>query len=411
MSKRELALSINKLSKKFVVSRTIARSDGIRDAFGVKKRIKKLAAEEVRVQGDNFWALKDISFDVYKGETLGIIGRNGAGKSTLLKVLSRIYLPDEGSFSAWGRISSLLEVGTGFHNELTGRENIYFNGSLLGMLKKEIDDKYNEIVEFSELGGFIDSPVKYYSSGMRSRLGFSIAVNLDSEIMIIDEALAVGDEMFKRKAMEKMKETAGSGKTVLFVTHSMNFIEESCDRAILLDEGRLIYTGGAKKAVEKYLGKSSKDALRQRTTWEGVDKTNNDKRIQIKSMSLFANNKKMTAKSISYKDSLGVKLVYSCDSLKSTYSLGYMIGDEQGRKLWRETKPSSTSKAGQVMFKIETSYLKPGKYFVFPDASVSGDVRPLNPNRTKVMVAFNLVGHRNDLGHPAYEGIIKPPSK
>jgi lipopolysaccharide transport system ATP-binding protein len=203
---------------------------------------------------DNYiWALKDVSFEVKKGEVVGIIGRNGAGKSTLLKILARITEPTEGYAEVRGRVGSLLEVGTGFHPELTGRENIYLSGAVLGMKKREIDRKFDEIVAFAEMEKFIDTPVKYYSSGMYVRLAFAVAAHLDPEILLVDEVLAVGDAAFQKKCLGKMGDVAKEGRTVLFVSHNMAAIENLCTRAFLLDNGRIIYSGDTRSVIQTYL--------------------------------------------------------------------------------------------------------------------------------------------------------------
>jgi lipopolysaccharide transport system ATP-binding protein len=201
----------------------------------------------------SFWALKDVSFEVQPGEVTGIIGRNGAGKSTLLKLLSRITEPTEGSAILRGRVASLLEVGTGFHPELTGRENIHLNGAILGMKRPEIARKFDEIVEFAEVGPFIDTPVKRYSSGMQMRLAFAVAAHLDPEILLIDEVLAVGDLAFQRKCLGKMEGVSKSGRTVLFVSHNMVAVEKLCQRCIFIEHGRCAGTGPATEMVRTYL--------------------------------------------------------------------------------------------------------------------------------------------------------------
>ena len=204
-----------------------------------------------------FWALKDVSFEVKKGEVVGIIGRNGAGKSTLLKILSRITVPTEGRVEIYGRIGSLLEVGTGFHPELTGRENIFLNGAILGMKREEIKTKFDEIVAFAEVEKFIDTPVKYFSSGMYVRLAFAVAAHLESEILLVDEVLAVGDMSFQKKCLNKMQDIGEGGRTVLFVSHNMGAIQTLCDRAILLEEGRVIQDGMPAAVVQEYLNGGS----------------------------------------------------------------------------------------------------------------------------------------------------------
>lgn len=222
-----------------------------------------LIGTDQRLIGTTFMALNGLSFDVYKGEAVGIIGSNGAGKSTLLKLLTHVTAPTEGDIDLYGRVASMLEVGTGFHPEMTGRENVYLNGAILGMTRAEIDAKMAEIIEFSEVGDFIDTPVKRYSSGMYVKLAFSVAAHLDSEIMIMDEVLAVGDMKFQKKCLTKMRQAAKrDGKTVLYVSHNMNTIRQLCDRCIVLDKGKVIYSGDVEKAIEIYLGNRSHSACR-----------------------------------------------------------------------------------------------------------------------------------------------------
>ncbi len=218
------------------------------------RRLQKLS--KFNDNGENediIWALKDISFNVKKGEIVGIIGRNGAGKSTLLKVLSRIVEPTGGQAIVSGRVASLLEIGTGFHRELSGRENIYLNGTILGMTKTEINEKFDEIVEFSEIDKFLDTPVKRYSSGMYLRLAFAVAAHLNPEILIVDEVLAVGDTTFQKKCLGKMSETAKSGRTVLFVSHNMHTIQNLCNRTILIENGKITQDGNTSDVIQHYL--------------------------------------------------------------------------------------------------------------------------------------------------------------
>lgn len=217
---------------------------------GVFSRGKGKAAE---LGEHEFWALKDVSFEVKRGEVLGIVGRNGAGKSTLLKLLSRISRPTTGEIRLRGRVGSLLEVGTGFHPELTGRENIYLNGTILGMRKSEIDRRFDEIVTFAEIDQFLDTPVKHYSSGMYMRLAFAVAAHLESEILLVDEVLAVGDAGFQRKCLGKMGEVAGRGRTVLLVSHTMSAIRRLCGRALWIDQGRIRMGGPGADVTLKYL--------------------------------------------------------------------------------------------------------------------------------------------------------------
>lgn len=221
------------------------------------KNIFKKKEPETQDSWEDFWALSDVSFSVPRGEVLGIIGKNGAGKSTLLKLLSRITEPTTGGFQLYGRIASLLEVGTGFHPELTGRENIFLNGSILGMSREEIKEKMDSIVEFAEVQQFLDTPVKRYSSGMYVRLAFSIAAHLDPEILLVDEVLAVGDVHFQKKCLGKMNDIARSGRTVIFVSHNMNTIRKLCTHCLYLDGGKLLDQGDCDSIIARYLNEQS----------------------------------------------------------------------------------------------------------------------------------------------------------
>ena len=212
-------------------------------------------------KNETFMALNGINLEVRKGEALGIIGGNGAGKSTTLKILSRVTAPTKGTVKIKGRISSLLEVGTGFHPELTGRENIYLNGAILGMSKEEVDSKIEDIIEFSECRQFIDTPVKRYSSGMFVKLAFSVAAHLDSEILIMDEVLAVGDMKFQQKCLNKMSELVSQeGRTILYVSHNMNTIRQLCERCVVLNKGKVIYDGDVEEAIQIYLNQSNTES-------------------------------------------------------------------------------------------------------------------------------------------------------
>ena len=221
----------------------------------------KIGREHIR-PGDKFWALKDISFQVDRGDTIAVIGRNGAGKSTLLKLISRITSPTEGEIRIRGRVASMLEVGTGFHPELTGRENVYLNGAIMGMSRAEVTKKMDAIIDFSEIEQFIDTPVKRYSSGMHVKLGFAVAANLDPDLMICDEVLAVGDINFQQKCLTKMSEIARDGRAVLYVSHNMRTVNQLCNRGLFLENGQLLYDGTVERAVELYGGSSARSRQR-----------------------------------------------------------------------------------------------------------------------------------------------------
>jgi len=260
-----LALRVEGLGKMYRIGGKQERYATLRDtltdavAAPFKRARSLLRGEAYGAAGlkEEIWALKDVSFEVQHGEVVGIIGRNGAGKSTLLKVLSRITEPTEGYAEVYGRVGSLLEVGTGFHPELTGRENIYLNGAILGMSREEINRKFDEIVDFAGVERFIDTPVKHYSSGMGLRLGFSVAAHLEPEILVVDEVLAVGDAEFQKKCLGKMSDVAGEGRTVLFVSHNMAAVESLCSRVMLLQNGVVIRNGGPQDTIRDYLESTS----------------------------------------------------------------------------------------------------------------------------------------------------------
>jgi lipopolysaccharide transport system ATP-binding protein len=248
-------ISVQNLSKQYTTGESL-RYKALRDVISDKVRACFRPSKQ-KSQPDNpsrsFWALNEVSFDVSRGEVLGVVGHNGAGKSTLLKVLTRITAPTSGQATIHGRVGSLLEVGTGFHPELTGRENVFLNGTILGMSRTEIHRRFDEIVDFANVSAFIDTPVKRYSSGMQMRLAFAVAAHLDPEILLVDEVLAVGDAAFRQKSLDKMNDVARQGRTVLFVSHNMAAVMNLCQRAILLDHGKLIMNGPTQAVVQEYL--------------------------------------------------------------------------------------------------------------------------------------------------------------
>jgi len=254
----DTAIRVENLGKLYRIGTLQQRHDTLRDQITCMliapfHRLRKPNSRIRNQNSDHIWALKNVSFEVKRGEVVGIIGRNGAGKTTLLKILSRITEPTEGRAEVYGRVGSLLEVGTGFHPELTGRENIYLNGAILGMKRAEIDRKFNEIVAFAEIEKFMDTPVKHYSSGMYVRLAFAVAAHLEPEILLVDEVLAVGDAAFQKKCLGKMKDVTEEGRTVLFVSHNMDAIRRLCGWAILLDNGQIKVMGETAHCVSQYV--------------------------------------------------------------------------------------------------------------------------------------------------------------
>ncbi len=310
-----------------------------------------------------FKALDGISFEVKKGEAIGIIGHNGAGKSTLLKLLSRVTAPTEGTISYNGRIASMLEVGTGFHPELTGRENVYMNGAILGMTKAEISAKFDDIVKFAEMEKFIDTPVKRYSSGMYVKLAFSVAAQLDSEIMIMDEVLAVGDMAFQKKCLSKMGDSSEKeGKTILYVSHNMNTIRQLCNRCIVLDHGKIIFSGSTDEAISVYM-KSSKLPELTNDCSKIVRKTTTDQSIFIKQVDLI------NTESPVYHTSKNVDIRVSYESKREFKNLAFRMTVESADKTAVGLATSDTcipAKVGinSVTLSMSLNYLAPGRYII-----------------------------------------------
>lgn len=315
---------------------------------------------------ETLWALRDVSFQVQQGEVLGIIGANGAGKSTLLKILSRITEPSTGFAEIGGRVGALLEVGTGMHPELTGRENIYQNGCILGMRKWEIDKKFDEIVDFSGIERFIDTPVKRYSSGQRVRLGFAIAAHLEPEILIIDEVLAVGDANFQKKCLGKMKDVAGHGRTVLFVSHNMAAVQQLCNRAILLENGSTGIDAPPQQAIEHYFKESAESAnasLKTRKQRAGVDAGNLEeisiRNPQGKTRGSFLNNAV-----------IDVVIQFSLPEGCENGSLAFTVYDAAQYPIFHcDTKTSMmdlppTAPKGSVKCRLKLPNLYPGNYYI-----------------------------------------------
>lgn len=268
----DTAIIVEGLGKKYRLGARVDPNKTLGEA------LKEAATSPLRLwqrrhkEADILWALKEVSFEVKKGQVLGIIGPNGAGKSTLLKILTRITTPTTGRAKVRGRVGSLLEVGTGFHQELSGRENVYLNGAILGMRKHEIDRKFDEIVAFSGVDRFIDTPIKRYSSGMKVRLAFSVAAHLEPEVLLVDEVLAVGDAEFRAKCLGKMQEVSGEGRTVLFVSHNMTHLQQLCPESLLLEHGQLTYRGETLQVIKRYLGGQVGDEGEKLWHWTAAEK-------------------------------------------------------------------------------------------------------------------------------------------
>ena len=292
-------IKVENLSKLYYLGG--ARHNSLRDA------IMSLVKSGRSHQKNELWALKDVSFEVADGEALGIIGRNGAGKSTLLKILSRITRPTGGAATIRGRVGSLLEVGTGFHQELSGRENIFLSGAILGMRRAEIERKFDEIVAFSEIEKFIDTPVKHYSSGMYMRLAFSVAAHLEPEILIVDEVLAVGDVSFQKKCLSKMREVGQTGRTVLFVSHDMQSIARLCSRAVWMKDGQIARDGAAGEVISDYLHEQSQKGAEK--VWENLEASPGNDTVRLRRVRV-CDASGQTASSVDIRRSVAVELVY-----------------------------------------------------------------------------------------------------
>ena len=338
---------------------------------------------------DSFWALKDVSLDIRQGDRVGIIGRNGAGKSTLLKLISRISAPTEGCIRINGRVASLLEVGTGFHKELTGRENIYLNGSILGMKKRTIDKKIDEIIDFSGIERHIDTPVKRYSSGMYVRLGFAVAAHLDSEILIADEVLAVGDVKFQQKAIGKMNSISSEqGRTVLFVSHNMQSVQALCNKGVILEKGRLTASGDIDDCVKKY---NSVEDESKRSSWSGIE---GDQNLKLLNAELKQDSRNIEL-SVSYEiHNPGLDYVF-CIIIKNkdnqrlcVSTLSDVVTEEEYDKI-RETGMHS------VRLDIDPTLFATGEYYIEFDFAIHNLKRIISQDIKLHFEIFDSRNHRH----------------
>ena len=312
----------------------------------------------------SFMALDGISFDVKKGERLGIIGGNGAGKSTTLKILSRVTAPTEGAVYINGRISSMLEVGTGFHPELTGRENIYLNGAILGMSREEVDRKLDNIIDFSECRQFIDTPVKRYSSGMYVKLAFAVAAHLDSEILIMDEVLAVGDMKFQQKCLKKMQDVAeNEGRTVLYVSHNMNTIRQLCDRCVVLEKGKLIFDGDVEKAIEIYMHQN--EDFRLSYEYSNVKRSiNESRRLQLTGIDFLNRIKTQIKKGEKLELKIHCKINEDIRNVGIRFEIFYLDQTIAGTMFSNNMVSGKKGEQIDIVADMETKHFAPGKYKV-----------------------------------------------
>ncbi len=398
-------LEIHQLSKRYLINHQHNGYFSLRERMARPFNFRADAVEE-------FWALQDVSFDVMPGESLGIIGRNGAGKSTLLKILSKITPPTTGKIVARGRVASLLEVGTGFHPELTGRENIFFNGSLLGMKKSEIQSKFDQIVDFSGVEKFLDTPLKHYSSGMQLRLAFAVAAFLEPEILVVDEVLAVGDAEFQRKCLGKMEDVSNSGRTVIFVSHQLNAVRSLCNRGIYLNAGKLELIDSIETVVNNYLSQTvpltNTDDLNKslNTSKQGGD----FRLIDI----VVSQDQKHTTYNLSNGKELQIVATYECLSRFTDLRLFIDVSDQFGTLILRTFHDETQ----RMMFEPGTYQSKltiPADFFAplaydFRFQFGIHNVRMLEPTEGVMLrLNFQQDGNYNKAYHGQYtSGLISP---
>ena len=358
----DTVIAVENLSKSYVLKHKDAeRHNALRDVIASKVRnLFNAKQRQANNSSEIFFALNNVSFEVKQGDRLGIIGRNGAGKSTLLKILSRIVSPTKGRITIDGKVASLLEVGTGFHAELSGRENIFLNGSILGMTKAEIKKKFDEIVAFSEVEKFLDTPVKRYSSGMYVRLAFAVAAHLEPDILIVDEVLAVGDAEFQRKCLGKMKDVSGEGRTVLFVSHNMGQISALCSKSIILNKGKIEYNGAVDQALKIYHNIQNTSATKHYYS-EGKDKEIFISEAQIKNR-LNENTEVYT-----HDESIYVHLKFAAKYILNDLLLSISVSNTNDVKIFSSERPisnlfSATKKNGEAIIKIPSHFLAAGDY-------------------------------------------------
>ena len=368
MENREVAIQLSNVKKMYKLGQIGGGTlQGDLQSWWAKVRGKEdpnaQIGSDLRSNGKTFMALNGIDLTVYKGEALGIIGGNGAGKSTMLKLLSRVTAPTEGEIDIYGRIASMLEVGTGFNGEMTGRENVYMNGAILGMTKAEIDAKMEDIIEFSEVREFIDTPVKRYSSGMYVKLAFSVAAHLDSEIMIMDEVLAVGDMAFQKKCLDKMRDAAKKeGRTVLYVSHNMNTIRQLCDRCIVLDKGKIIFAGDVEKAISIYMGiETPQQTFYQFDKKHHRHPASNDNFV-IQSLRLMGKNNCLCDCGELLKLCMICTTKRKWENVHFRFEIKFHDGTPSGTMLTNESVDFSHNDRTMIQLSIDTSHLMPGQY-------------------------------------------------
>lgn len=382
----DIAIQVENVTKKYLIGNTSGGS--------LRETVAGLFNRHHQPTTEEFYALRDVSFRIRRGEVWGIVGKNGAGKSTLLKVLSRITPPTTGRIEIDGRVSSLLEVGTGFHPELTGRENVFLNGTILGMKRQEIKDKFDEIVDFSGVAKFLDTPIKRYSSGMKVRLAFAVAAYLEPEILIIDEVLAVGDAEFQKKCLGKMEDVASQGRTVLFVSHNMSAVKQLCNRGLMLEQGRVVAEDAIGNVIDLYQEQNVASSTRS-TAYFVVD---SDKNFQL--VKAETANKRMQPAEV-FECEEDIFLTLTCRAAQPVPGLyGYLTIKDQQNNLLIETDtydylpnvleniPTGTA---QFTLKIPRRTLAPGSYVVYLNFSSKQNLAGFNIDSPGNILSFDVV--------------------
>ena len=416
-------IAVENLGKKYTIGHQKGtRYQTLRDTLahtgrGVWQRLRHpLSPNREIVDLEEIWALRDVNFEIQQGERVGIIGRNGAGKSTLLKILSRITHPTTGRVTITGRVASLLEVGTGFHPELTGRENIYLNGAILGMTRQEIKKKFDEIVAFAEVEKFLDTPVKHYSSGMYVRLAFAVAAHLEPEILLVDEVLAVGDAQFQKKCLGKMEDVSKEGRTVLFVSHNMALIARLCSRVILLECGKLIIDDSTQAALSIYMkGDIGKSAER---AWKNIGQAPGDHRVRIQRIRVHTHSEE-TADTIDIRSPIGLDIEYWNYQENLRLVPNFHFYNEAGICLFISTNNSTKEWYNQphpIGFFKSTCWI-PGNFLAEGLVTVTAAVSTINPTEPCAVeynaVSFFIEDHSEGDGARGqiatnFHGVVRP---
>lgn len=409
----DVVLNAESLGKHYLLRHRIAGYDTLREKLGQNLRhlasTKRLAQDPRAGALEEFWALRDVSLQIRQGEVVGLVGRNGAGKSTLLKIISRITEPTEGKLRIRGRAASLLEVGTGFHPELTGRENIFLNGAILGMPKSEIRAKFDQIVAFAEVTRFLDTPVKRYSSGMYVRLAFSIAAHLEPDILIVDEVLAVGDASFQKKCLERMAEVAKTGRTILFVSHNLGLVRSMCRRGVVLENGRLICDDLAETAVSRYL--ESFEATASANLLERVQRRGTG-RVRLSRVDIRDSNLAMTSR---VEAGQAVRFVFHATGRLPAMTCSFTIYDSIGQAVTSfdsalRSTVDPADEAGTPVFVCELGalFLTPGRYRINAALYCQDELMDHVESAAVLDVDPSVAGARPVVATPGYGSVFMP---